>query len=160
MNKLFHMQQELDSYIQAQHDLSGRNLFEDKVLALLVELSELANETRCFKFWSIKGSSERSVVLEEYVDSIHFLLSLGIVKNLTDFNEWNFNISSDSLTTMFLKTNQAVLEFGQRPDMSTYTSLWNQYGTLAEKLGFSLQEIYNAYIEKNEKNYERQKTGY
>ncbi|WP_323693507.1 dUTP diphosphatase [Sporosarcina jeotgali] len=160
MNKLFHMQQELDSYIQAQHDLSGRNLFEDKVLALLVELSELANETRCFKFWSIKGFSERSVVLEEYVDSIHFLLSLGIVKNLTDFNEWNFKTSSDSLTTTFLKTNQAVLEFGQRPEMSTYIGLWNQYGTLAEKLGFSLQEIYNAYIEKNEKNYERQKTGY
>nr|WP_025783742.1 dUTP diphosphatase [Sporosarcina sp. D27] len=160
MNKLFHMQQELDSYIQAQHDLTGRNLFEDKVLALLVELSELANETRCFKFWSLKGSSARSVVLEEYVDSIHFLLSLGIVKDLTNFNEWRFDTSSDSLTTTFLKTNQAVLEFGQHPDMATYTGLWNQYGTLAEKLGFSLKEIYDAYIEKNEKNYERQKTGY
>lgn len=160
MRKLFHMQQELDSYIQAQHDLSGRNLFEDKVLALLVELSELANETRCFKFWSLKGSSERSVVLEEYVDSIHFLLSLGIAKELTDFNEWKFDTSSDSLTTIFLKTNESVMEFAQRPEMDSYEGLWNQYGTLAVKLGFSLQEIYDAYIEKNEKNYERQKSGY
>ncbi|WP_432352181.1 dUTP diphosphatase [Sporosarcina sp. A2] len=160
MKKLFQMQTELDTYIQAQHDLAGRNLFEDKVLALLVELSELANETRCFKFWSTKGSSERALVLEEYVDSIHFLLSLGIVKKLTTFNEWKFSVTKDSLTTTFLKTNRAVFEFEQLPNMITYTGLWNQYGVLANQLGFSLEEIYIAYIEKNEKNYERQKSGY
>ncbi len=45
-------------------------------LALTIELAELANETRCFKYWSSKGPSEREVILEEFVDSIHFLLSL------------------------------------------------------------------------------------
>lgn len=160
MKKLFTMQLELDTYIQAQHGLSAQNLFEDKVLALLVELSELANETRCFKFWSTKGPSERSIILEEYVDSIHFLLSLGIIKKLTAFKDWKSVPSDESLTTTFIKTNRAVLEFNQHPNMQSYIGLWDCYGILAEQLGFSTKEIYDAYIEKNEKNYERQKSGY
>ena len=78
LEKLFRVQQALDQHIEEKHELQNEDLFARKVLALLVELGELANETRCFKFWSIKPSSEKSVILEEYVDGIHFILSLGI----------------------------------------------------------------------------------
>src|SRR6185437_10161779 len=84
---LFTMQRELDTFIQTNQDVK-RDVFKEKGLALVVELAELANETRCFKFWSTKGPSERAVILEEYVDSIHFILSLGIEKNLHYLTEW------------------------------------------------------------------------
>ena len=77
LTKLFTMQEELDSFIQKNRDTND-DVFQAKGLALLVELAELANETRSFKFWSTKGPSDNEVILEEYVDSIHFLLSLGI----------------------------------------------------------------------------------
>lgn len=160
LDKLFTMQKTLDTYIQENHNLTNKDLFEEKLLALLVELAELANETRCFKFWSTKGPSDRPIILEEYVDSIHFLLSLGIVKELTTFEKWEYTSSLESLTTLFLHTNQAVLAFGEQPTMNNYSSLWNQYGLIAEKLGFSSQEIIDAYIEKNEENYQRQNSGY
>ena len=79
LHKLFTMQHALDQYIQSNKQVT-EDVFMKKGLALIVELAELANETRCFKFWSEKGPSERSVILEEYVDSIHFILSLGIEK--------------------------------------------------------------------------------
>ncbi|GAE45933.1 dimeric dUTPase [Mesobacillus boroniphilus JCM 21738] len=75
---LFKMQKALDSHIESQHGLENEDLFDRKVLALLVEIGELANETRCFKFWSMKPSSERDIILEEFVDGVHFILSLGI----------------------------------------------------------------------------------
>ena len=78
LEKLFKMQKALDQHIEEKHELQQEDLFNRKVLALLVEVGELANETRCFKFWSVKPSSEKSVVLEEFVDGIHFILSLGI----------------------------------------------------------------------------------
>ncbi|HAQ08050.1 MAG TPA: dUTPase, partial [Bacillus bacterium] len=78
IEKLFRMQKELDRHIELQHGLVEEDLFDRKILALLVELGELANETRCFKFWSLKPSSEKQVILEEFVDGIHFILSLGI----------------------------------------------------------------------------------
>ena len=69
------MQRELDLFIQNNRE-KQTDVFQEKGLALLIELAELANETRCFKFWSTKGPSDDAVILEEYVDSIHFLLSL------------------------------------------------------------------------------------
>ena len=79
LTQLYKMQFELDSFISNNRQ-EGTDVFKEKGLALLVELAELANETRCFKFWSMKGPSEIAIILEEYVDSIHFILSLGIEK--------------------------------------------------------------------------------
>lgn len=70
--KLFDMQKELDTYIETNHNVKQAELLDKKILALLVEVGELANETRCFKFWSKKKPSERDVIIEEYVDGIHF----------------------------------------------------------------------------------------
>ena len=76
VKKLCEMQQALDNRIIQEHKLEGKNLEENKILALLVEICELANETRCFKHWSNKGPSQKNILLEEYVDSLHFFLSI------------------------------------------------------------------------------------
>ena len=107
---LFTMQRELDAYIQENQSVK-ENVFKEKGLALLVELAELANETRCFKFWSTKGPSEREVILEEYVDSIHFILSLGIEKNLDTLEVWPIGEVEGDLTEIFMKTFNAIQEF-------------------------------------------------
>lgn len=87
LEKLFLTQRELDEKIEEQHPrVEGEIRHSEKVLALLVELGELANETRCFKFWSHKPSSEKPVILEEYVDGIHFLLSLGLEMGIKEFD--------------------------------------------------------------------------
>lgn len=159
LNKLFIMQQSLDEYIQSNKRVK-EDIFYKKGLALLVELAELANETKCFKFWSEKGPSERSVILEEYVDSIHFLLSLGIEKNLQHIQEWPSEKRNGDLSTLFLTTSKAIHCFLENPAIEEYKEVWIQYGAIAEKLGFTNEEIINAYISKNEKNYERQRSGY
>jgi len=87
LQQLFTMQKELDHFIEKTQKIE-RDVFKEKGLALMVELAELANETRCFKFWSTKGPSAREVILEEYVDSIHFILSLGLLKGYTSIEKW------------------------------------------------------------------------
>ncbi|TQR08317.1 dUTP diphosphatase [Psychrobacillus soli] len=159
LEKLFTMQRALDEYIQSNKQVDG-DIFTKKGLALVVELAELANETRCFKFWSEKGPSERHVILEEYVDSIHFLLSLGIAKGLDDLTDWPVEEKEEDLTTLFLLTNEAILGFLHETTKSTYEKIWILYGAIAEKLGFSSEDVLQAYISKNETNYERQKSGY
>ncbi len=63
LTKIFGMQKVLDTRIIEEHGLEGQNLFYNMILALQVEIGELANETRCFKHWSNKGSSEKEVIL-------------------------------------------------------------------------------------------------
>ena len=49
----------------------------DRIMALQVEVSELANATRCFKYWSRKPPENKERILSEYADIFHFLLSVG-----------------------------------------------------------------------------------
>lgn len=159
LQKLFTMQSALDQYIQSNRQVT-EDVFIKKGLALVVELAELANETRCFKFWSEKGPSERSIILEEYVDSIHFILSLGIEKGFQDLEKWPRNSIDGNLTELFIGTNESILTFLTEPTNVHYEKVWIMYGEIAEKLGFSSEDVLRAYIAKNETNYERQKSGY
>src|SRR5699024_1796882 len=52
LSKLFSIQEQLDKRIVEEHVLQGQDLLAEKILALQVELGELANEWRWFKFWS------------------------------------------------------------------------------------------------------------
>src|SRR5690625_4057324 len=97
--ELFTMQRQLDQYIEENNEIpTDQNLFEDKYLALLVEIGELANETRSFKFCSTKPPSADEVILEEYVDGIHFILSLGIEKGLEYSGLADVNQTEDQIT--------------------------------------------------------------
>src|SRR5690606_21727353 len=87
--KLFKIQAKLDEKIVKEKGLEGQDLLDKKILALQVELGELANCWRGFKYWSNDqepitkidiGNSQYSIVnplLEEYVDCLHFILSIG-----------------------------------------------------------------------------------
>ncbi len=159
LQELFAMQAELDRFIQSNQRIT-EDVFRKKGLALFVELAELANETRCFKFWSTKEASERSVILEEYVDSIHFLLSLGIEKHLNTLENWPEPLPEKDLTELFLRTQSAIQAFLENYSMSNYMEIWSCYGGLAIALEFTYDEVLDAYIKKNKTNYDRQHEGY
>ena len=156
--QLFQMQRALDAFIEETQNIT-HDVFQEKGLALLVELAELANETRCFKFWSKKGPSERDVILEEFVDSIHFMLSLGNMRGFS-LEKWPEVKETAELTPLFIETTVAVTTFISTPTKEMYTEVWMKYGKLAYNLGFTVDDILGAYVAKNEKNYERQRTGY
>ena len=156
---LFDMQDKLDTYIVEQHELQDRNLFEEKILALFVELGELANETRCFKFWSNKPANEKSVILEEYVDNVHFIMSLGLMKGLT-FDGTEASDSETDLTRQFNKVFASALVFKDNPEQSQYEKLFAEFLLLGQLLGFTEEEVQSAYYEKNRVNFERQDEGY
>lgn len=156
--QLFEKQRQLDRFIEENQHVQ-KDVFDEKGLALLVELSELANETRCFKYWSTKGPSERAVLLEEFVDSIHFMLSLGNMRGFL-LEEWPYLKEKKELTEIFLNTTQTILTFLQHQTEENYRAMWEQYSLIAYNLNFTIDDVLQAYELKNEKNYERQRNGY
>lgn len=161
LQNLFIMQEKLDKNIIETHNLHNKCLFSEKLLALQVELAELANETRCFKFWSNKGPSSKDVILEEYVDCLHFILTIGLDKG---FRYSNFNISKED--TSLDITNQFLSIYIDINDLMICTSK-DQYETLLEdflclgvSLGFTEKDIEEGYCKKNTINHKRQATGY
>jgi dimeric dUTPase (all-alpha-NTP-PPase superfamily) len=50
LSDVLQLQAELDNAIQTKHGVNYKSIYDELKLALLVELSELANEIRSFKF--------------------------------------------------------------------------------------------------------------
>nr|WP_295970769.1 dUTP diphosphatase [uncultured Bacillus sp.] len=167
VRQLVEMQKVLDERIVKEHGLEGKDLEENKILALLVEICELANETRCFKHWSTKGPSEQSVLLEEYVDSLHFFLSMAIGYQyevdrlyeayLKDFREKQKDLN---LVSAFNDIMDKILSMAKKKDPYHFISAFAAYLNLGKLLGFEWEEIENAYIQKNKINHQRQDKGY
>jgi dimeric dUTPase (all-alpha-NTP-PPase superfamily) len=160
IEKLLHMQKKLDQHIESEHGLENEDLVDKKILALLVETGELANETRSFKFWSKKAPSAKDVILEEYVDGIHFILSLGLEMGLKEIDLEENHTPSGDLNEQFLKVYKAIIDLREERSVRHFFTLFNQYLSLGEILGFSSGDVFDAYVEKNNVNYERQKEGY
>lgn len=170
LNKLFEMQRELDNHIIQEHELEGKNLISNKTVAFIVELSELANELRFFKHWSNKGPSSKEIILEEYVDGLHFLLSLGLEIETDIMLEENFDViyvTRATLTEEFLVIYRLATDFEislnlktLSNSLETYKKLLNRYLSLGKVLGFSQEEIFQGYISKNKINHQRQESGY
>lgn len=160
LEKLYETQRELDQRIVEKHKLTEKNFLKDKVLALMVELGELANETRCFKFWSLKGPSESSVILEEYVDGLHFILSIGLDHQLESVNLSLSEKKDATLTDAFLTVFSCIQAFNFEQTEQNYKNLFEEFLNLGEQLGFSTEVIETAYHRKNQINHERQETNY
>lgn len=160
ISKLMDMQAVLDQHIERKHGLETEDLVERKILALLVELGELANETRCFKFWSLRGPSERETILGEYVDGIHFLLSLANEQSFKPTVPEMFTLEQRNLTEQFILLYREISLFQQQVTFESFQTVFNEYIRLGHMLGFSAIDVEQAYITKNEVNHERQQQGY
>lgn len=156
LEKLFAMQKELDEYIARLHPPEpGERRIYSKVLALLVEIGELANETRCFKFWSVKPPAPRERILEEAADVLHFLLSIG--------NDAGAEPKS-VLPRKKENLTEQLLRFYCDAQLCYVKEQWSWvfalYLGLIDMLGFTWDEIEEAYMRKNEVNHKRQDHGY
>ncbi len=108
--ELFKKQKELDLEIQEKHDVTYENTMTRRSLALFVEIGELANATRCFKYWSYKPSESKERVMDEYADGLHFLLSLGIALNVKN-TIYEQKESEEDLSTLFVKMYESISTF-------------------------------------------------
>jgi dimeric dUTPase (all-alpha-NTP-PPase superfamily) len=156
LQKLFEIQRKLDERIIKEHGLEGKNLFDHKLMALKVELAELANEIRIFKYWSKKPPSPKEVILEEFVDVKHFLLSLGLERRwdrFIDVIDYKPYLELDPFENLMQLFENNFTSSGH------YLNAWKNFLALGIQLGFTEQEIVDGYMKKNEKNHERQDSG-
>ena len=73
--------------------------YEKNCLELIVELCEFANESKCFKYWSIK-EPDRNLLLEEYADCLSMLLCIFNYYNIKEVNVIDIDLS-DNIIELF-----------------------------------------------------------
>jgi len=207
LTKLFEMQDVLDERIVKEKGLERQDLLPEKILALQVELGEMANEWRGFKFWSnnqepnvleskciychtlyvgkveyCEGCYEEyekyspvtvnNPLLEEYVDCLHFILSIGNelgdydynassefqdIANITDFLSFIFEAIPSVKNSI---KHKDLTAHGRTVAINNYEVFIGMFLKLGDKLGFTWEQIEQAYYDKNKINHERQSSNY
>ncbi|WP_342443764.1 dUTP diphosphatase [Lysinibacillus sp. FSL K6-0075] len=155
-----------------------------KLLALQVELGECANEWRGFKKWSKDqeprtkvpvtawGEPYNNPLLEEYVDCLHFILSIGLelgANKWMKLSEYPVANENGSITLQFLDVHSKTLkvveeiirmESAPAEIRDLYTQAFESFLQLGAKLGFTWEQVEEAYYAKNKVNHARQANGY
>ena len=103
---------------------------------------------------------EKDVVLDEYADGMHFLLSLGIDIGIDVSNIFEIEVENNDLTAQILKCYKLTNMFLEDANTNNYLSLFNSYLAIIPLLGYSANEVVEAYFKKLGTNYVRQQTNY
>lgn len=159
LKELLEMQRILDENIMKEHELVyDEHIANNIKVALIVEVGELMNEFPTkFKHWSKTAVDNREKGLVEYVDCLHFALSLFnyeklfLLKWFEYDRNYQLKIGNDTLCE--------TLSLITRIDYSADIKMIHLF-ELGNYLGFTWPEIYQAYKDKNAVNYERLKNGY
>ncbi|MEK4255445.1 dUTP diphosphatase [Ureibacillus sp. FSL K6-2830] len=172
LQKLFEIQAELDCHINKEHPVQeGEDRLAKKILALQVELGELCNCWRGFKFWSYKQEPITGLwddrlrfhnpLLEEYVDCLHFVLSIGLEIGFTEeptgiIREYDVIHQFNKMFYMVGDFYNFYIRYGKGCGLyDMFDDLFGHFLGIGEMLGFTWEQIERAYLEKNAENHRR-----
>lgn len=157
--KGYEMQKDLDELIAKRHSVTYETTHNKRLLALLVEISELANETRTFKYWSLRKGILKERVLDEYADCLHFFLSIGIeLKSSRKIFE--VVKQDDDLSTQLLNLYSLVIKLYDDFTIDHYVRAFQQFVNLIPALETSAEIVKFAYHKKLDENFRRQEENY
>jgi len=159
LEELFALQSQLDEHIIKTKGLTkSQQMTDKKVIAFKVEFGEFLNEVKDFKFWSNKPMSEKEVVLEEFVDGIHFLLTVSLDRQ---YDRWIKEVEGEYYVKTKTLDQLSMEVFNNRlTSAGEVTDAFEMMLAIAHKLGFSEEDILAAYDRKNGINHDRQDQGY
>ena len=108
---------------------------------------------------------DRNPLLEEYVDCLHFILSIGNElgfgnQNYTPHEGLHETIKSLGVQKLFIGLMSTAHELLKGQSASTYSEIVIGLTIVGELLGFTTEQIEAAYYAKNQVNHDRQDGGY
>ncbi len=156
---IYKKQIELDKYIFEKNNLSSKETYKKRKIAFLIELGEFANEVRSFKFWSKKTMSKEEIVIEEFIDGLHFIISVGVDMENKD---WKIVIKNNDkdFNDQLMQTYILFIKYSKTNDINDYQKAFESFVTLGAILGFTYEKLFKAYSLKNQENVRRQENNY
>ncbi|MHC8445397.1 dUTP diphosphatase [Bacillus velezensis] len=153
------------AFFRCENDYCGKYLNKDDFKHLLdpdYEICPICNAAY------VTAYRDKNPLLEEYVDCLHFILSIG------NRLGWNDTDTIDDVVAQHLisekgfgtaKTFSCLLSIAygfhfSNVEKRTYISLFTTFFELGNKLGFKWEQIEAAYMDKNAVNHQRQQEGY
>ena len=129
----------LDGLFESRYS-NDKEIIRKNKLELLVEFGELANETRCFKYWSIKQTGEKEKVLEEYIDCLFMVLYFCNITGVS-LDEKFPKSNDDDIIETFLNLYNYSSCFDKIPSKDDVKKVLVELDHLAKLLDFTIEDL-------------------
>ena len=149
LNEIYELNKQLDQEFIKKYPLKEGEWKDKNLLALLVEIGELANEVQSFKYWNHKKATSKELILEEYADVLILTLCFSSYFD-ADVSHLISDLMYRTIDTQFLELYLAVSEFQKKYTKEQIERILSKVLVLGSSLGFEEQEIRKAVIKKME----------
>lgn len=163
IKEMLQMQKKLDEAIMEEYGLTEIDE-ENLRMAILDEVGELTHELKGSWCWWKKTQApvDDKKVLGELVDIWHFVLSYQNHFNFGEEARLSY-LNEEELSNGMLKrlrTKKSNLSKVLTRLVIFESSIIPVLIAITEYLGFTIEQVYEAYLDKNKINYQRLKEGY
>lgn len=163
IKEMLQMQKKLDEAIMEEYGLNEIDE-ENLRMAILDEVGELTHELKANWCWWKKTQApvDKEKVLGELVDVWHFVLSYQNHFNFGEEARLSY-LNEEELSNGMLKrlrTKKSNLSKVLTRLVIFESSIIPVLIAITEYLGFTIEQVYEAYGDKNKINYQRLKEGY
>ena len=159
-NEIYNRNKKLDEIFMNKYLDIESKYYEKNCLELIVELCELANESKCFKYWTVK-KPDKELVLEEFADSLMMILYMFNTYNIDKIDFVDIDMSDDILESFnYLIRMCTLLMDKDNIDERFLKEIFTRLIYIGKLLELSDKEIIDACNKKILKQEERLNNGY
>ena len=165
LRQLQEKQAELDKFIYESNNITDiASLYDKKIIALDIELSEFMNEIKAFKYWKKNKEIDKGKVIEEACDCLHFILSIANDKNVVlsggKIQSILEGIDIDFAYMCIKDLLWRIIYSQVKCDSVSLGCVLDLLIYIIKQLGFTYEDLIKEYNRKYEINIQRQKEGY
>ncbi len=156
--RIYENNKRLDDIFNEKYLSIESEMFKKNAIEFLVELGEFVNESKCFKYWSIK-TPKKEEMLEEFADCITMLLFFFNDLNISLKEEYNHIESKnvlDVINYLYYKGSKIISDYNKELLEDIYGNLLY----LGKLFDFKDDEIILAIDNKQNKIEERLNSDY
>lgn len=159
-NDIYNRNKRLDDIFMNKYMDTEDKYYEKNCLELIVELCELANESKFFKYWTVKKPN-KELVLEEYADSLLMVLYMFNTYNVDTVSTIDVDISDDILEefNVIIRMCTSLMKSENITDMYL-KEIFTRLIHIGKLLGLNNNEIVDACYKKIIKKEERLSSDY
>ena len=139
INNIYEKEKIINEKFKQKYDYSNPDIFYKQVLQLNVEISELAYETKCFKYWKNDKPSSAEIIISEYADCLMIILGLcdSADIELIDLPETN----ETDIIKVFIKLHNLATQITIDIDKNLLLEILSNLLVLPKLLGLTDKEV-------------------
>ena len=159
-NDIYRKNKKLDDIFMNKYMDTESSYYEKNCLKLIVEIGELANESKCFKYWTVK-KPDKELVLEEFADTLLMVLYMFNIYNVDSVSTIDVDMSLNVLVEFNILIRMCTNLMNKDDINELYLKeIFTRLIHIGKLLGLSENEIIDACYKKIFKNEERLNSNY